>query len=118
MWSWEPQPKARRVYECGRAEPRPKARRVYECGRASRSRRRGESINMVRVKVCGITRLDDAMTAVEAGAHAPGVIFVEETPRFVTPGPGAPIGRAPPPVLAPGGGFLDPPPGHVQATAQ
>src|SRR5439155_1416845 len=49
---------------------------------------------MVRVKVCGITRLEDAMTAVEAGADALGFIFVEETPRFVTPERVAPIVRA------------------------
>src|SRR2546422_8895871 len=109
MWSWEPQPKARRVYECGRAEPRPKARRVYEYGRASRSRRRGESINMVRVKVCGITRLEDAMTAVEAGADALGVLFLEETPRLVTPEGGAPVARALPPLATPGGASSGPP---------
>src|SRR2546425_934956 len=92
-------------------EPQPQARRVDECGRASRSRRPGESINMVRVKVCGITRLEDAMTAVEAGADALGVIFVEETPRFVTPARGAPIVAALPPFVTPGGGFWGHPPG-------
>src|SRR5256885_671802 len=71
-------------------EPQPQARRVCECGRASRSRRRGESINMVRVKVCGITRLEDAMTAVEAGARAPRLLFLAEEPALVSPGPGAP----------------------------
>src|SRR5438034_6650631 len=30
------------MWQC---EPQPKARRVYECGSASRSRRRGESMN-------------------------------------------------------------------------
>src|SRR2546425_5277387 len=96
-------------------EPQPKARRVYECGRASRGRRRGESINMVRVKVCGITRLEDAMTAVEAGADALGVIFVEETPRFVTPERGAPVGAALPPFVTPVGGFWGHPPGPGKA---
>src|SRR5207249_362967 len=46
---------------------------------------------MVRVKICGITSLEDAMTAVEAGADALGFIFVEKTPRFVTPERVAPI---------------------------
>src|SRR5437773_10990323 len=98
-------------------EPQPEARRVYEYGRASRGRRRGESMNTVRVKVCGITRLEDAMTAVEAGADALGFIFVEETPRFVTPERVAPIVRALPPVVTPVGVFWDHPAGHVQAIA-
>src|SRR3989442_4366916 len=99
----------------GSCEPQPPARRVDECGRASRSRRRGESINMVRVKVCGITRLEDAMTAVEAGAHALGVIFFRKTPRFLAPEPVGPLVRALPPVVTPAGVFWGPPPGHVQA---
>src|SRR2546422_5624020 len=117
MWSWEPQPKARRVYECGRAEPRPKARRVYECGRASRGRRPGESINMVRVKVCGITRLEDAMTAVEAGAGAPGLRFVGQTPPVVRPERGPPLGPALPPLVSPGGAFRGHPAGPGTAAA-
>src|SRR3989442_6318195 len=96
-------------------EPRPPARRVDECGRASRSRRPGESINMVRVKVCGITRLEDAMTAVEAGAAARGVIFVEKTPRFVAPRRVAPIVSALPPFLETRRVFLDHPPGPRHA---
>src|SRR5436853_7923494 len=99
-------------------EPQPQARRVCECGRASRSRRRGESINMVRVKVCGVRRLEDAMTAVEAGADALGFIFVEETPRFVTPERVAPIVRALPPFVTPVGVFWDHPAGHVKAIAE
>src|SRR5438034_11653875 len=75
-------------------------------------------MNMVRVKVCGITRLEDAMTAVEAGADALGFIFVEETPRFVTPERVAPIVRALPPFVTPVGVFWDHPAGHVKAIAE
>ena len=73
---------------------------------------------MVRVKVCGITRLEDALTAVEAGADALGFIFVEGTPRFVTPEQVAPIVRALPPFVTPVGVFWDHPAGHVKAIAE
>src|SRR5207253_10579079 len=73
---------------------------------------------MVRVKICGITSLEDALTAVEAGADALGFIFVEGTPRFVTPEQVAPIVRALPPFVTPGGVFWDHPAGHVKAIAE
>jgi phosphoribosylanthranilate isomerase len=39
----------------------------------------------VQVKICGITRSDDAVAAVEAGADAIGLIFYAGSKRFVTP---------------------------------
>jgi phosphoribosylanthranilate isomerase len=38
-----------------------------------------------RIKVCGITTLEDARLAVAAGADALGFIFVEQSPRLVNP---------------------------------
>jgi len=73
---------------------------------------------MTRVKICGITSVEDASMAVEAGADALGFIFVEHTPRFVTPEQVAPIVRALPPFVTPVGVFWDHKPGHVKAVAE
>ena len=40
---------------------------------------------MVRVKICGITKLEDAKLAIELGAHALGLNFHPESPRSITP---------------------------------
>jgi phosphoribosylanthranilate isomerase len=73
---------------------------------------------MTRVKICGITNLDDARLCVDAGADALGFIFVENTPRFVTPELVAPIVRRLPPFVTPVGVFWDHPTGHIKAVAE
>ena len=47
---------------------------------------------MTKVKLCGITRLEDARLAAEAGAWAIGMIFVPESPRAVELGAAEDIG--------------------------
>jgi phosphoribosylanthranilate isomerase len=52
------------------------------------------------VKVCGLTREEDVRAAVAAGAHAIGLVFVEESPRHVDPTRAARLVRAAPPRVA------------------
>ena len=53
----------------------------------SRRPRRGAAGTVVMmVKVCGITRREDAEAAVAAGASALGFVFVPSSPRCVSPG--------------------------------
>lgn len=40
---------------------------------------------MTKIKICGITRTEDALLATELGADFLGFIFVPSTPRFVEP---------------------------------
>ena len=62
----------------------------------------------VRVKICGITRVEDALAAVDAGADALGFMFVEASPRCVTHGQAAGIVRELPPFVARVGVFVNP----------
>jgi phosphoribosylanthranilate isomerase len=48
---------------------------------------------VTRVKICGITSLEDAEHAVEHGAWAIGLIFAPESPRRCDPADAAEIGR-------------------------
>jgi len=72
----------------------------------------------MRIKICGITNLDDARLCIEAGADALGFIFVEGTPRYVTAEAAARIVAALPPFVTPVGVFWDHAPGHVKAIAE
>jgi phosphoribosylanthranilate isomerase len=70
---------------------------------------------MIRVKICGITSLDDALRAADAGADALGLNFVEGTPRYVTPAAAAAIVAGLPPFVCPVGVFWDHALEHVVA---
>jgi phosphoribosylanthranilate isomerase len=59
------------------------------------------------IKICGITRVEDALVAARCGAHAIGLVFYRPSPRYVTPERAAEIVRALPPFVTPVGLFVD-----------
>jgi phosphoribosylanthranilate isomerase len=62
---------------------------------------------LVRTKICGITRLEDALCAEEAGADAIGFIFVPNTKRFLTLERAASISKGLSPFISKIGVFRD-----------
>jgi len=69
-----------------------------------------------RVKICGITQGEDALTAVAAGADALGFVFYEKSPRFITRAAAAAIIRQLPPFVAKVGLFVNTPQEEVRQT--
>lgn len=65
------------------------------------------TVSMVRVKICGITKPEDAKLAAELGAHALGLNFHPESPRSVTPAAAAELVRRFPPFVVPVGIFVN-----------
>lgn len=72
------------------------------------------SVGRVRVKICGITRIEDALDAAGAGADAIGLVFYPPSPRALAPAQAARIIKALPPFLTVVGLFLDPEPAAVR----
>ena len=68
-----------------------------------------------RVKICGITRADDALRAAQLGADAIGLVFYDKSPRAVDIDSARDILAVLPPFVSVVGLFVDPTPRHVAA---
>jgi len=62
---------------------------------------------MVKVKICGITSLEDARMAVDAGADALGFVFYDKSPRNINPLEAAQIIAKLPPFIQTVGLFVN-----------
>jgi phosphoribosylanthranilate isomerase len=71
----------------------------------------------VFVKVCGITRVEDAVTAIDLGASALGFVFWPDSPRFVDPFRARAIVAALPPFVSIVGVFVNQPAEYVNGVA-
>ena len=69
------------------------------------------------IKICGITRLEDAEAAVAAGASAIGFVFWPNSPRFVDPYTARQIASRLPAFVTPVGVFVNQPLQYVKAVA-
>lgn len=63
---------------------------------------------MTTIKICGITRAEDADVAVALGVHALGFVLWPNSPRHVSVARAAEIVRTLPPLVASVGVFVDP----------
>ncbi|MGA4472156.1 phosphoribosylanthranilate isomerase [Ectopseudomonas chengduensis] len=79
---------------------------------------RGMNVTVVRSKICGITRIEDALAAVAAGADAIGLVFYGKSPRAVGVEQAAAIVQALPPFVTSVGLFVDMPRDELQQLLQ
>ncbi len=61
----------------------------------------------IPVKICGITRIEDALAAVDLGVHALGFVFHKKSPRYVAPARAADIILRLPPFVSSVALFVD-----------
>ena len=71
---------------------------------------------MTRIKICGLTRVQDLQQAVSAGADAVGLVFYPPSPRFVDLQTAAELARQVPPLVSVVGLFVNAEAAVVRAT--
>ena len=64
-------------------------------------------MSRTRIKICGLTRVEDVAAAVAAGADAIGFVFYAKSPRYVTPDVAAQLISAAPPFVSTVGLFVN-----------
>ena len=70
---------------------------------------------VTRVKICGITRGQDAIVAASLGAHAVGLMFYKDSPRFVSVDKARKVIEELPPFVTRVGVFVNPEEQEVNA---
>jgi phosphoribosylanthranilate isomerase len=72
----------------------------------------------VRVKICGFTRVEDALCAAELGVDAIGLVFYEASPRYIDPVTAAAVVSRLPAFVTVVGLFVDAKPDYIRSVLE